>query len=175
MSGIVVTWLARGQNAQGIEHLTGRTNFWALVLNEPRTRFQEIFGFGVSNASVNGLPIDSNWLSAYQQEGLFGVVVSVAMVAWLFVIAFFQPRGVRRALALFLLTYCTLASFTEDSFTNVSTYLLHLVVAASLLILPLRAGKPPRRPGVPQPTRRRTENHPNRPWTTARRRTLSAT
>ena len=91
----------------------------------------------MSKASINGKPIDSNWLAAYMQEGLFGVVVCAVILAWLFVTAFFQPRGVRRALALFLVTYCMLASFTEDSFTNVSTYLLHLTVAASLLITPL--------------------------------------
>lgn len=136
LSGVVITWLARGQSAGGLATLTGRTNFWALVLNTPRTRFQEIFGFGLSDASVNGHPIDSNWLAAYMQEGLFGVVVCVAILAWLLVTAFFQPRGVRRALALFLVTYCMLASFTEDTFTNASTYLLHLTVAASLLVVP---------------------------------------
>jgi hypothetical protein len=136
-SGIVINWLARGENAQGLEHLTGRTNFWALVLATPRTKFEEIFGFGLSNASVDGLPIDSNWLAAYMQEGLFGVVICIAILVWLIVTAFFQPRGVRRALTLFILTYCTIASFTEDSFTDVSTYLLHLTVAASLLMAPL--------------------------------------
>lgn len=137
VSGVVTTWLARGENAQGLASLTGRTNFWALVLTEPRTRFQEIFGFGLSNASINGLPIDSNWFASYQQEGLFGVAVCAMILVWLIVTAFFQPRGVQRAVALFLLTYCTVASFTEDAFTNVSTYLLYLVVAASLLIAPL--------------------------------------
>jgi hypothetical protein len=67
-------------------------------------------------------------------EGLFGVVVCATMLAFLFVTAFFQPRGVRRAVALFLVTYCTLSSFTEVSFTDASTYLLHLAVAASLLV-----------------------------------------
>jgi hypothetical protein len=137
LSGVVITWLARGEGTQGLTTLTGRTNFWALALNTPRTRFQEIFGFGLSNASINGHPIDSNWLAAYMQEGLFGVVVCAAILAWLLVTAFFQPRGVRRALALFLVTYCLIASVTEDSFTNVSTYLLYLTVAASLLITPL--------------------------------------
>jgi hypothetical protein len=137
VAGVVTTWLARGESAQGLTTLTGRTGFWTLVLNTPRTKFQEIFGFGLSNANVNGLPIDSNWLASYMQEGLFGVVVCAMMLAWLLVTAFFQPRGVRRALALFLLTYCTLASYTEDAFTNASTYLLHLTVAASLLIAPL--------------------------------------
>jgi hypothetical protein len=137
VAGLVTTWLARGQNTQGLATLTGRTNFWALVINQPRTGFQQIFGFGLSNASVNGLPIDSNWLSSYMQEGLLGVVVCAMILAFLFVAAFFQPPGVRRALALFLVTYCMLASFTEDTFSNASTYLLHLTVAASLLIAPL--------------------------------------
>jgi hypothetical protein len=149
VSGVVVTWLARGENAQGLTTLTGRTTLWALVLNTPRTRFQEIFGFGLSNASVNGLAIDSNWLSAYMQEGIFGAVVCATMLLWLFVTAFFLPRGVRRALVLFLATYCLLASFTEDAWTDVSTYLLHLTVAASLIAAPI-AGReiftPSRRP-----------------------------
>lgn len=133
VSSVVTTWLARGESVKGLTSLTGRTNFWAQVLAEPRTKFEEIFGFGLSNASINGLPIDSNWLSSYQQEGVFGVAVCIAILAWLFVAAFFQPRGIRRGLALFLTTYVLIASFTEDAFTNASTYLLHLAVAASLM------------------------------------------
>ena len=136
VSGVVTTWLARGESTAGLTSLTGRTNFWALVLNTPRTKFQEIFGFGLSNASVDGLPIDSNWLASYMQEGLFGVAVCAIIVVWLFMTAFFQPRGIRRALALFLITYCLLASFTEDAFTDASAYLLHLTIAASLLVVP---------------------------------------
>ena len=132
-AGLVTTWLARGENAQGLATLSGRTNFWALVLDQPRTRFQEFFGFGLSTTGINGQPIDSNWLAAYMQQGLFGVAVCAIMLAWLFTAAFFQPPGVRRALALFLLTYCTLASYTEVGFTDASTYLLHLTVAASLI------------------------------------------
>jgi hypothetical protein len=135
VAGVVTAYLARGENAQGLATLTGRTNFWALVLNTPRTRFEEIFGFGLSNASVNGLPIDSNWLASYMQEGLFGVVICAAILVFLFVAAFFQPPGIRRALALFIVTYCTIASFTEDAFTDASTYLLDLTVAASLLVV----------------------------------------
>ena len=114
--------------------LTGRTNFWALVLTEPRNLFQEIFGFGITNASVNGLPIDSNWLSCYQQEGIFGVCICALMLIFLFVAAFFQAPGLRRALILFLVIYCLVASYTEDAFEAPSMYLLHLVIAASLLI-----------------------------------------
>jgi hypothetical protein len=132
-AGFLTTWLARGENTQGIATLTGRTNFWALVLDYPRNRFQELFGFGLSNASVNGLPIDSNWLASYMQEGLFGVAVCAVILAFLFVAMLFHSRGVTRALALFIVAYVLLASFTEDAFTDVSTYMLHLTVAASLL------------------------------------------
>jgi hypothetical protein len=134
-AGVITTWLTRGQNIAGLTSLTGRTNFWALVLNVPRTRFQEVFGFGLSNASVDGLPIDSNWLASYMQEGLFGVIICALILVYLFVAAFFQSPGVRRALVLFILTYCLIASFVEDAFTDVSTYLLHLTVAATLLVL----------------------------------------
>lgn len=142
-AGVVTTWLARGQDAQQLTSLTGRTDFWTLVLNLPRTRFQEIFGFGLSNGSVNGLPIDSNWLVAYLQQGLFGVVVCAVMLLFLLVVAFLQPAGVNRAIALFLVTYCLVASFTQVGFANVTTYLLELTLAASLLV-PRAAG---RRPG----------------------------
>jgi hypothetical protein len=71
------------------------------------------------------------------QEGIFGVVVCAMILVWLFVTAFFRPADVRRALALFIVTYCLLASFTEDAFTDASTYLLDLTVAASLLVIPL--------------------------------------
>ena len=123
----------QGRDSQGLLTLTGRTNFWALVLSEPRNLFQEIFGFGITNASINGLPIDSNWLSSYQQQGIFGVCVCALMVIFLIVAAFFQEPGLRRAAALFLVTYCLLASFTEDAFEAPSGYLLHLFIAASLL------------------------------------------
>ncbi len=133
-SAAITTWLARGQSAQSLDNLTGRTEVWGPLLSFPRDKFQEIFGFGLSNADFDGLPIDSNWMSSYQQEGLFGVVVCVIILLFLLVTAYLQPRGVRRALALFLITYCLVASFTEDGFTDVSPYLLDLTVAASLLV-----------------------------------------
>src|SRR5215471_2131421 len=133
-SAAITTWLARGQSAQGLGNLTGRTEVWGPLLAFPRDKFQEIFGFGISNASFNGFPIDSNWLSSYEQLGLFGVVICVIILIFLLVTAYFQPRGVRRALALFLIAYCLVASFTEDGFTDVSPYLLDLTLAASLLV-----------------------------------------
>jgi hypothetical protein len=139
LSGLITTWLARGQGAGQLTDLSGRTKYWGPLLAFPRDRFQEIFGFGLSNDSFNGLPIDSNWFASYQEQGLFGVAVCAAMVLFLLVSAYFQARGVQRALALFLVAYCLLASFTEVGFTSASTYLLDLTVAASLLV-PSAAG-----------------------------------
>ena len=136
-AGVATTWLARGQNASELASLTGRTDFWHLVLELPRTRFQEVFGFGLSNGSVDGLPIDSNWLVAYLEQGLIGVVICTAMVLYLLVAAFFQPPGTGRALALFLITYCLIASFTQVGFAQPTTYLLELTLAASLMVPPV--------------------------------------
>lgn len=133
-SAFIATWLARGQSAEGLNKLTGRTEVWGPLLAAPRDKFQQIFGFGLSNASFNGFPIDSNWLASYEQQGLFGVVVCAIILLFMLVTAYFQPRGSRRALALFLVTYCLVASFTEVGFTDASPYLLDLAVAASLLM-----------------------------------------
>ena len=136
LSGFLASWLARGQGSSQLTHLTGRTAVWGPLLAFPRDKFQEIFGFGLSNDSFNGLPIDSNWLASYQSQGLFGVVLCAIMLIFLLALAYFQPRGVQRALALFLVTYCLIASFTEVGFTGPSPYLLELTLAASLLVPP---------------------------------------
>ena len=138
-AGVVTNWLTRGQNAAELSSLTGRTDFWHLVLAMPRTRFQNVFGFGLSNGSIDGLPIDSNWLVAYLEQGLIGVIVCAVMWLFLLVTAFFRPSGTRRALALFLITYCLTASFTQVGFAQPTTYLLELTLAASLLVPPIAA------------------------------------
>lgn len=142
LSSFVTTWLARGQGTQQLTELTGRTKVWGPLLAIPRDKFQEIFGSGLSNSAFNGLPIDSNWLASYQEQGLFGVIICGIILLFLFVNAYFQPRGVQRALALFLVTYCLLASFTEVGFTDASAYLLELFLTASLLV-PSTANKSP--------------------------------
>ncbi len=133
-SGPITTWLARGQGTSQLTGLSGRTNFWGPILAFPRNKFEEIFGFGLSNAQFGGLPIDSNWIASYQEQGLLGITVCATMLVFLFVTAYFQPRGVQRAVGLFLITYCLVASFTEVGFTDASTYLLDMTVAASLLV-----------------------------------------
>ena len=143
LSSLITTWLARGEGAKELTNLTGRTEVWGPLLAFPRDTFQEIFGFGLSNSSFNGLPIDSNWLSSYQEQGFWGVTLCAMILLFLLVTAYFQPNGVQRALALFLLTYCLVASFTEDGFTDATPYLLELTLAASLLVSPAVGSKPP--------------------------------
>ncbi|MGH3401106.1 MAG: O-antigen ligase family protein [Streptosporangiaceae bacterium] len=139
LSSVITTWLARGEGTQELTNLTGRTKVWGPLLALPRDKFQEIFGFGLSNSSFDGLPIDSNWLSSYDEQGLFGVGVCIAILIFLLVAAYFAPQGLHRALALFLITYCLVASFTEDGFTDATPYLIELSLAASLLVPPIMA------------------------------------
>lgn len=143
LSGFIVTWLARGESGQQLGSLTGRTQVWGQLLAFPRDPFQELFGFGLSTASFNGLPIDSNWLSSYDEQGLFGVAVCAAMLLFLLIAAYFQEPGVQRSLALFLVVYCLIASFTEDGFTDASPYLLDLTLAASLIVASAVDTRPP--------------------------------
>lgn len=134
LSGFLTTWLARGQKSDQLTNLTGRTDVWGAVENMPRNFFQVIFGFGLSNKSYNGLPVDSNWLACYLDEGLAGVILSAIVILFVLISAWFLPRGKSRALALFLAVYVLIASFTETGFSDASTYLLELVLAASLLM-----------------------------------------
>ena len=134
LSSFINTWLARGEGTHELSNLTGRTEVWGALLAVPRDKFQEFFGFGLSNGSFNGFSIDSNWVSSYQEQGLIGVVICALMVLFLFALAYFQPHGLPRALALFFVTYCLIASFTEDAFADATPYLLELTLAASLLV-----------------------------------------
>ncbi len=134
MSGFILTWLARGEGTKELTNLTGRTVVWGQLLGFPRDKFQMTFGFGLSNSSFNGLPIDSNWLSSYDELGLFGVCVCAMVLVFVLVNAYFQPRSAERALALFFTVYCIMASFTETGITDVSPYMLEVTLAASMMI-----------------------------------------
>ena len=76
-------WLARGENSQQLQDLTGRTKAWSAALAVQRPTTNVIFGSGLSNDAVNGspnaaengLPIDSSWISIYQDQGIVGEVL----------------------------------------------------------------------------------------------------
>ena len=137
LADTVTHWLTRGENTSELTALTGRTNVWHMVVTFPRNWFEVLFGFGLSNNSFNGLPIDSNWLATYHDQGLFGIALCLALLLFLFITACFQPRGAPRAMAFFLATYCLAASLTETGLSQPSTYLLEVTLAASLLVPPL--------------------------------------
>ncbi|HEY6793320.1 MAG TPA: hypothetical protein VI248_01415 [Kineosporiaceae bacterium] len=131
----ILAWLSRGQDAQQASQLTGRTKVWTAVANAPRTWVQAAFGTGLSNKSYNGLPIDSNWVATFLELGWVGIAVQVVLLAFLAGWALAR-RGTEGAIALFIVTYCLVASFTETGLGDASPYLLELVVAGSVLARP---------------------------------------
>ena len=147
-SPFLAHWLARGENTQGIDDLSGRTNSWSAVLATRRPTTNVIFGSGLSNDAVNGssnpamngLPIDSSWISIYQDQGIFGDVLVGVIFILLLLTALCRARGPTRALALFLIVYCLIAGINESGLGDVSPYLLDLTVAASLLTFPSASG-----------------------------------
>ncbi|MFC7491308.1 MULTISPECIES: hypothetical protein [unclassified Knoellia] len=134
----LVGWLARGQSANEAARLTGRTDVWADIAATPRPWLEQMFGSGLSNKSFEGRAVDSNWLATYVDQGWFGVLLEVSFVLLLLLAAATHVRGPRRALALFLIVYCIVASITETGLGDASPYLLDLAVAASLLAAPAR-------------------------------------
>ena len=65
-----------------------------------------------------GLSIDNNWPGDYMDQGWFGVIIDVALVLVLILLAVIHRRGVRRAVALFLVTYFVVASITETGWAT---------------------------------------------------------
>jgi len=130
------TWAVRGQDSAQITELTGRTRVWSAVMSQHRPTLESWFGSGMSNMSFNGLPIDSNWVATFQDQGWFGVALEATLFLLLVVIALGRAPGPHKAISLFLVVYCLFASITEAGLDGPSAYLLDVVVAASLLIGP---------------------------------------
>ena len=78
---LIITWLWRGQSFDEATQLTGRTKVWSSIFGLQRPRLEELFGSGLSNKSFNGLPIDSNWLAVYLDQGWFGVIIDAALLS----------------------------------------------------------------------------------------------
>lgn len=130
----LTAWALRGQSAREASQLTGRTRVWTQILDAPRPRVEELFGSGLSNQSFDGLPIDSTWLGMYVDQGMAGVVILASILLVLLIMAATQERGPHRAIALFLVVYCVVASITEIGPGSATTYTLDLAVAAALLV-----------------------------------------
>ncbi|MDQ1442160.1 MAG: hypothetical protein QOG97_2388 [Acidimicrobiaceae bacterium] len=135
-------WATRNQSSADISGLTGRKAVWATVLDQPRSEFERFFGFGLSDKSSGGRPIDDTWLAVYKDEGLVGDAVIGAVLALLLITPAFRRAGPARAVAIFLVVYCAFATYTEVVIGDASPYLLHLVVASSLLLSAARSAAP---------------------------------
>ncbi|WP_028849195.1 O-antigen ligase family protein [Thermocrispum municipale] len=133
---VLQAWVLRGQDQDDFGTLTGRAKVWDALLSEPRTLYQELFGTGLSDKSFTGLPIDNSWLAAYHEQGLIGASLVALFLITLLVVAVARPPSPQRACALFLIAYCLVASYTEAGLADASPYLLHLTVAAALLVTP---------------------------------------
>ncbi|MGQ4443470.1 O-antigen ligase domain-containing protein, partial [Streptomyces violaceoruber] len=132
-------------------NLTGRAKVWDALLAAPRTVGEKVFGIGLGDKSFDGLPIDNSWLAVYHEQGLIGIALVATVFVVLGGVALLRPPSPARACAIFLISYCALASYTEAGLGDASPYLLHLAVAASLLASP--AAATPR--VTPEPPRRR--------------------
>jgi hypothetical protein len=133
----ISSWLTRGQSSQQLHSLSGRALVWNGLVHAHRSDLDRAIGGGLSNNSFNGLPIDNSWLATYEDLGLTGDALVAGVLLMLLLMTAFRPPGRERALALFLIVYCIIASYTETGLGNVSPYLLDLTVAASLLAAPL--------------------------------------
>lgn len=139
-SPFLAGWFTRGESAQELDNLTGRTNVWTELVDSPRTNVNMLLGYGLSNDSFNGLSIDSSWLATYQSEGLVGDVIDGMVLLTILVIALRRPPGLGRAAALFLVVYAAIASYTETGLGQPSAYFLDMAVAMSVLMPPLVVG-----------------------------------
>ncbi|MEV4926514.1 O-antigen ligase domain-containing protein [Streptomyces roseoverticillatus] len=129
-------WFLRGQSQEYFTSLTGREKVWDALLAAPRTTSEQLFGMGLGDKSFGGLPIDNSWLAVYHEQGLTGVALVAAIIIVLGGAALLRPPSLPRACAIFLISYCAIASYTEAGLGDASPYLLHLAVAASLLAAP---------------------------------------
>ncbi|MFD5556734.1 O-antigen ligase domain-containing protein [Streptomyces sp. NPDC127068] len=159
LSSALQAWFLRGQSQENFSNLTGRAKVWDALLAAPRTTSEQLFGVGLGDKSFGGLPIDNSWLAVYHEQGLTGTAVVAAIIIVLGGVALLRPPSLPRACAIFLISYCAIASYTEAGLGDASPYLLHLAVAASLLAAPA-ATTPPTTPEPPQRPRPRGAREP---------------
>ncbi|NGO08531.1 O-antigen ligase domain-containing protein [Streptomyces sp. HC44] len=135
-SSLLRAWFLRGQSQEYLTSLTGRAKVWDALLAAPRTTGEKLFGMGLGDKSFGGLPIDNSWLAVYHEQGWTGVTLVTAIFVVLGGVALLRPPSLQRACAIFLISYCAIASYTEAGLGDASPYLLHLALAASLLAAP---------------------------------------
>ncbi len=133
-SGAAQTWFERGQSDDNLDTLTGRTKAWELVYEVERSQYTRLFGVGYGDKSIQGLPIDSGYIATFHEVGVVGVAVVVVIMAVLALRALLDPRPANRGFALFLVVYVAVASYTETGIGDISAYVMHIVLAFSIVV-----------------------------------------
>ncbi|MFK8906355.1 O-antigen ligase domain-containing protein [Streptomyces sp. YS-3] len=156
---VLQAWFLRGQSKENFSSLTGRAKVWDALLAAPRSTSEKLFGVGLGDKSFGGLPIDNSWLAVYNEQGLIGITLVAAVIVVLGGVALLRPPSLHRACAIFLISYCAIASYTEAGLGDASPYLLHLALAAALLAAPAEPAPPavPAAPRRPLPRRAREQ------------------
>ncbi|MFE7282939.1 O-antigen ligase domain-containing protein [Streptomyces noursei] len=158
LGSVLEAWFLRGQSQENFSSLTGRAKVWDALLAAPRSTSEQLFGVGLGDKSFGGLPIDNSWLAVYNEQGLIGIALVAALLLVLGGVALLRPPSLPRACAIFLISYCAIASYTEAGLGDASPYLLHLALAAALLATPAAATPVP----APEVPRRRVPRRAQR-------------
>ena len=122
----------RGQSEELQGTLTGRTVAWEKVGEFPRDMLTEAFGIGLTDKSIEGLPIDNGYLAVYHEQGRVGLVM-VGVIALVLFTRIVARRGPPSAIGIFVLGYTAVSSYTETGIGDMSSYVMHLVAAAVVL------------------------------------------
>jgi hypothetical protein len=134
---IIPLWATRGQDAEQITQLTGRTKVWTRMLNQERDTLTQWIGVGLTDKGYEGLSIDNLWLSVFQDIGYVGVGLIAAIMLVLAGSVVMRGPSPGRAVGAFIVPYLLISSITEVGLGDASVYVLHALVTASVLQAPL--------------------------------------
>jgi O-antigen ligase len=135
----IQSWLARGQTERQLTSFTGRTGAWSAVIDQEVSLRTVVLGHGLGNKGVllrrgegdiDVMAIDSGWLTLFWETGLLGVALVLTALVAAFIAVCRSPTPHVRAAAGFLVSYVVVASVTESGLSDLSSYTLHILVAA---------------------------------------------
>ncbi len=126
-------WFNRGQSASELTSLTGRRVTWNLVLDFKRTTMQRYFGLGLSNKTVFGRAIDNGWLAIFHTQGFIGIGIVAVLLLVLLGKVGFERDPLARSIALFLVCYSLVSSYSETGIGDVSFYFLGLLAVDAMV------------------------------------------
>lgn len=136
--GAIAEWVTRGQSAESISSLSGRTAVWDFIVHAELDAKTFLFGHGLGEKRVllrrgegdfQTVPIDNSWLDAYWETGLTGLFFVGAGMIGAVIFALRTTGAPARATSLFLLGYVAVASVNESGLCDFSSLTLLVVLA----------------------------------------------